>query len=40
MNNDYTLSFVSSIDSSDSSYRTLVEMISDLDLELMDVCLG
>lgn len=39
MNTDNTLSFISSMISSESSYRTLVEMIDEMGLELMDVCM-
>lgn len=39
MNTDNTLSFISSMISSESSYRTLVEMIDEMGLELMDICL-
>ena len=37
VNTDNTLAFISSMISSDASYRTLVEMINDMDLELMDI---
>ena len=40
MNTDNTLAFISSMISSGSSYRTLVDMINDMDLELMDVSLA
>ena len=40
MNTDNTLAFISSMISSESSYRTLVDMINDMDLELMDVSLA
>lgn len=39
MNTDNTLAFIGSMISSESSYRTLLEMINDMDLELMDVTL-
>ena len=39
MNTDNTLSFISSMISSEASYRTLVEMIDEMGLELMDVCM-
>ena len=39
MNTDNALSFISSMISSESSYRTLVDMISEMDLELQDVVL-
>lgn len=35
MNTDNTISFISSIASSDASYRTLVDMIDEMGLELM-----
>lgn len=35
MNTDNALAFLSSITSSDSSYRTLVDMINDMDLEII-----
>ena len=37
MNTDNTLSNICSMFSSEASYRTLVEMINDMDLELMDI---
>lgn len=40
MNTDNTLSFISSMISSESSYMTLVDMINEMDLEVMDVCLA
>ena len=39
MNTDNTLSFISSMISSETYYRTLVEMIDEMGLELMDVCM-
>ena len=36
MNTDNTLSFISSMISSETSYRTLVDMIDDMELEMMD----
>lgn len=39
MNTDNTLAFISSMITSESSYSTLVEMINDMDLELIDVSL-
>lgn len=36
MNTDNILTSLSSMISSDDSYRTLVEMINEMDLELMD----
>ncbi len=35
MNTDNALAFLSSLASSDSSYRTLVDMINDMDLEII-----
>ena len=35
MNTDATLSFISSIISSESSYKTLVDMINDMDLKII-----
>jgi len=35
MNTDTALSFISSMISSESSYRTLVDMINDMDLEII-----
>lgn len=40
MNTDSTLSIISSMLVSETSYMTLVEMINDMDLELMDVCMA
>lgn len=40
MNTDNTLSIISSMLASETSYMTLVEMINDMDLELMDVCMA
>lgn len=39
MNTDITLSRLSAMFSSDDSYRNLVEMINEMELELMDVSL-
>jgi hypothetical protein len=36
MNTDNTLSFISSMISSEASYRTLVDMIDEMGLEVMD----
>ncbi len=36
MNTDNTLSFISSMISSETSYRTLVDMIDEMGLEVMD----
>ena len=35
MNTDNALAFLSSITSSDASYRTLVDMINDMELEII-----
>ena len=35
MNTDNTLAFISSLTSSDASYRTLIEMIDDMGLEII-----
>lgn len=40
MNTDNTLAFISSMISSEASYKTLVDMINEMDLELMDVCMA
>ena len=40
MNTDNTLSIISSMLVSETSYMTLVEMINDMDLELMDISLS
>ena len=40
MNTNLTISNLSSIFSSDDSYRNLVDMINEMDLELMSVNLG
>ena len=40
MNTDNALTFISSMISSESSYRTLVDMINDMELELMDISLA
>jgi hypothetical protein len=37
MNTDNTLAFISTMVSSDSSYRALVDMINEMDLEIMGV---
>ena len=37
MNTDNTLAFISSMLSSETSYRTLVDLIDEMGLELMDV---
>ena len=40
MNTNITLSNLSSMFSSEDSYRTLVDMINEMDLELMDISLA
>ena len=40
MNTDNTLSFISSMISSDASYRTLVDMIDEMGLEVTDFSLA
>ena len=40
MNTDNTLARISSMITSESSYMTLIDMINEMDLELMDVCLA
>ena len=40
MNTNVTISSLSSMFSSEDSYRTLVDMINDMELELIDVCLA
>lgn len=37
MNTDNTLAFISSMFSSEATYKTLVDMIDEMGLELMDV---
>ena len=37
MNTDNTLAFISTMVSSESSYKALVDMINEMDLELMDI---
>jgi hypothetical protein len=37
MNTNLTLSGISSMFSSEESYRTLVDMINEMDLELLDI---
>ncbi len=37
MNTDNTLSFISAMIASEASYRTLVDMIDEMGLELMDI---
>lgn len=37
MNTDFTFSNLSSMFVSETSYNTLVDMINDMDLEMMDV---
>ena len=40
MNTDFTLSNLSSMFASEASYQTLIDMINDMDLEMMDVNLS
>ena len=40
MNTTISLSNLSSMFTSEESYNTLMDMISDMDLELMDVCMS
>ena len=40
MNADYTHSFISTMVTSESSYKALVDMINEMDLELMSVNLA
>ncbi len=40
MNTENTLSFIGSMISSEASYNILVDMINEMDLELMDVCVA
>ena len=40
MNTDNTLAFISSMISSEASYKTLVDMIKDMELEVIDVCMA
>ena len=40
MNTDNTLSFISTMISSETSYMTLVDMINEMDLELMDISIA
>lgn len=40
MNTENTLAYISSMLSSDASYTAVMDMINDLDLELMDICLA
>lgn len=37
MNTNITLSSLSSMFSSEESYKTLMDMVNDMDLELMDI---
>jgi hypothetical protein len=37
MNTEFAISNLSSMFASETSYKTLVDMINDMDLELMDV---
>lgn len=40
MNTDNTIAYISSMISSESSYKTLVDMINEMDLELTGICLA
>ena len=40
MKTDNKLAFISSMISSEASYKTLVDMINDMELEVMDVCMA
>ncbi len=40
MNANIALTDLSSMFSSEDSYRTLVDMINEMDLELMDICIA
>ena len=40
MNTDNTLAFFSSVIASDPSYKTLVDMIDEMDLQLVDLSLA
>lgn len=40
MNTTITLDCLSAMISSEDSYRTLVDMINEMDLELMDACMA
>ena len=40
MNTENTFACISSMLSSESSYRTLLDMINEMDLELMDISLA
>ncbi len=40
MNTNDTLAFISSMIPSEASYKTLVDMINDMELEVMDVCMA
>ena len=40
MNTDFTFSNLSSMFASETSYNTLVDMINDMDLELMDISIS
>ncbi len=37
MNTEFTISNLSSMFASEASYKTLVDMINDMELELMDI---
>ncbi len=40
MNTANSLSFISSMVSSEASYNILMDMINDMELEVMDVCMA
>ncbi len=40
MNTANTISFISSMVSSEASYNILMDMINEMDLEVMDVCMA
>ena len=40
MNTDNTFAYISSMIASEDSYRTLLDMINEMDLELMDISLA
>ncbi len=40
MKTENTLNFISSMVTSDASYNVLMDMINEMDLELMDICVA
>ena len=40
MNKDNTIAFLNSMASSDASYKAILDMINEMDLELMDMSLA